>query len=100
MKTAILAALALFAGAALAQDVERGRLLYETHCSGCHYPRLHDRANSSVQSEDDLRRQVERWTRQAGRPFSEAERDDLVAYLNATHYRLKAGDGPGVSPAK
>ena len=28
---------------AAAQEVERGRTLYETYCFDCHYPRVHER---------------------------------------------------------
>ena len=97
MKRAILAGLLLAAGAASAQDAERGRLLYETHCGGCHVERLHDRKNSPVDSMEKLRMQVARWTKQTGRPFSAAEREDLVEYLATTHYRSRltpAGRAP------
>ena len=33
----------LLPAAASAQDAERGRVLYQTYCGGCHYERVHDR---------------------------------------------------------
>ena len=44
----LLAALLVAAGAARAQNIDRGRLLYDTHCATCHTERLHT---------------LERWTR-------------------------------------
>jgi len=73
---------------AAAQDASRGQLLYETHCSKCHREGLHDRRNSKVATYSDLHFQVERWTRETGRSFTRAERDDLVEFLDAKHYRL------------
>jgi mono/diheme cytochrome c family protein len=82
------AVLACLAAAASAQDVTRGAVLYDTHCIACHREGLHDRANSKVASYADLRFQVERWTAQTGRSFSAAEREDLIEFLDASHYRL------------
>lgn len=83
-----LALTACIAGAAGAQDVSRGALLYDTHCIACHREGLHDRNNSKVATYADLRLQVERWTAQTGRPFTDADREDLIEYLDAAHYRL------------
>ncbi|HEY5899607.1 MAG TPA: hypothetical protein VIV54_18730 [Burkholderiales bacterium] len=91
------AALLLAAQASLAQDIEHGRLLYETHCSGCHAERLHERAHSRVASLADLRREVERWTKASARHFTAAEREALVSYLDAVHYRLDSR--PPATPA-
>ena len=90
MKALCLALLAVFvlAGAARAQDVDQGRLLYDTYCVSCHREGLHDRQNSKVATYADLRFQVERWTQQSGHRFTLAEREDLIEYLDAVHYRL------------
>ena len=87
MKIFLLAGL-LLPIAALAQDVSRGTLLYETHCASCHREGLHDRRNSVVKNYADLRFQVERWTKQTGRTFTPAEVEDLIEFLDASHYRL------------
>ncbi len=73
---------------ALAQDVSRGALLYETHCLSCHREGLHDRDASKVHNYADLRFQVERWAAQSGRRFTRVEIDELVDFLDASHYRL------------
>ena len=82
------ALLAGIAATASAQDVSRGALLYDTHCVMCHREGLLDRKNSKVSSYADLRAQVERWTRQTGHTFTDADREDLIEYLDASHYRL------------
>jgi len=82
------AALALPLGAA-AQDAGRGKLLYETHCGGCHYERVHERLRSDVKDLAALRDTVWRWSRQTTkRSFSVEELDQITEYLNASHYRF------------
>ena len=92
---AALAALAALACAAQAQDVERGRALYETYCNECHYERVHDRPRSDVKDLSDLRDVVWRRAREVKRrSFSLAELDAITEYLNASHYRF------GLTPKK
>ena len=84
------AALALPLGAA-AQDAGRGKLLYETHCNECHYERVHERLRSEVKDIGDLRDVVSRRSRETRRrAFSLEELEDIVQYLNASHYRFGA----------
>ena len=71
-----------------AQDLQRGKLLYETHCANCHTERLHGREKPSVKNMADLRDTVTRWARQAKRSFTLDELEDLVQYLNRSHYHL------------
>jgi mono/diheme cytochrome c family protein len=83
--------LAIVAAApALAQDPDRGKALYETHCGGCHYERVHQRPRerSLVKSLTELRVEVARRAGQTGRPFTLADLDDIAEYLNRSHYRL------------
>ena len=71
-----------------AQDLERGRLLYETHCATCHTERLHARAKSKIRGLADLRDEVARWAPQTKRRFTLDEREDVVQHLNRKHYKL------------
>ena len=80
--------MALAAAPLHAQDAANGRLLYETYCGDCHYERVHQRLRSAVKDLDDLRDMVARWAPQTKRRFTLDEREDLVAYLNASHYRF------------
>jgi len=83
--------LMLAAGSAAAQpppDAARGKYLYETHCGGCHYERLHERPRerSSVHSLAELRTQVAQRAALTGRPFTLEDLDDIAEYLNRSHY--------------
>jgi mono/diheme cytochrome c family protein len=78
----------LLPAAAAAQDAERGRLLYQTHCLGCHYERVHDRLRTEVKDLSDLRDMVARWAPQTKRSFTLDEREDIAQYLNESHYRF------------
>lgn len=75
---------------AAAQDPGRGRQLYETHCGGCHYERIHqrDRGRSSIRTLIDLRIEVARWARQVKHAFTLEDLEDIAAYLDRTHYRF------------
>ena len=86
----LLVALAL-AAPAWAQDAARGKQLYETHCGGCHFERVHqrDRNRSRVESLAKLRVEVARWAGQVKRPFTLEDLDDLAEYLNRSHYRFE-----------
>ena len=81
-------ALLLLPMAAAAQDPARGRLLYETHCGTCHYERVHQRIKSDVKDLADLRDTVARWASQTKHNFTLDELEDVVTYLNESHYRF------------
>ena len=82
--------LALGAVTAHAQDARRGRQLYETHCLTCHYERVHERApsRSTVHSLEDLRDEVKLRAGLTGQPFTQEDLDDIVAYLDQSHYNF------------
>ena len=80
--------LLLLPAAAWSQEAEEGRLLYETHCGGCHYERVHQRLRSDVRDLADLRDTVARWAPQTKRRFTLDERESIVQYLNESHYRF------------
>jgi len=78
---------------AAAQDAQRGRELYETHCLGCHYERIHKRdpSRSLIRTLPQLRVEVAKWATQTGRPFTVEDLDDIAEYLDRSHYRLQSG---------
>ena len=90
MKSATAVLLALLALPAWAQDAQRGRALYETHCLTCHYERIHKRdpARSLVTSLAQLRLQVAQRAAATGQRFTIEDLDDIAEYLNRSHYRL------------
>ena len=74
--------------AAAGPDVQRGRLLYETHCIACHTAQAHWRDKHIVRSWTDLLYQVSRWQKNAGQDWSSEEINDVAAYLNETFYKM------------
>ena len=88
MKTAGLLILMSCTLPALAQDPARGKLLYETHCGACHYERVHQRLRPKVRELAELRDEVARWAPQTKQNFTLDEREDIVQYLNESHYRF------------
>jgi mono/diheme cytochrome c family protein len=73
---------------AFAQDPASGKMLYETHCGGCHYERVHQRTRTDVRDLADLRDAVVRWARQTKRTYTLDELENIVQYLNESHYRF------------
>ena len=75
---------------AAAQDPDRGKLVYETQCGGCHYERVHqrERSKSRVHTLSDLRDEVVLRAGQTGRPFTLEDLEDVAEYLNRSYYRL------------
>ncbi len=95
MRLVILLALAALAGCAteapinaVGTDAQHGRLLYETHCGGCHYEKVHDRKTSRIDTLAGLKAEIARWSAQTSRRFTPADVDDIADYLNRSHYRL------------
>jgi mono/diheme cytochrome c family protein len=68
--------------------VQRGRLLYETHCVACHTTQAHWRDKHIVMSWADLLYQVARMQKNAGQDWSSAEIGDVAAYLNEQFYKM------------
>lgn len=90
-KIAVAWAFALTALPAAAQDAQRGRELYETHCLGCHYERIHKRdpSRSLIRTLAALRTEVATWAAQARTSFTVEDLDDIAEYLNRSHYKLE-----------
>jgi mono/diheme cytochrome c family protein len=76
---------------AWAQDAQRGKALYDTHCVACHYERIHKRdpSRSLVRTVTQLRLEVAQRAANTGQRFTIVDLDDLAEYLNRTHYRLE-----------
>jgi len=73
--------------AAESPDLERGRALYENHCVVCHTAKVHRRVHPLPLHTDDLRFIVTLWASQQGLRWSRDDIEDVVHYLNRTHYR-------------
>ena len=86
-----LAFLLLAAATTFAQDAQRGKALYETHCLVCHYERIHkrDRSRSLIRTQAQLRVEVVNRAALTKQRFTIEDLDDIAEYLNRTHYRLE-----------
>jgi len=78
--------------AAAEPDLSRGRLLYETHCIGCHDKQVHWREGRLAHDWPTLAAQVRRWQTNTGLGWSQDEIDDVARYLNTTIYRFRISD--------
>lgn len=89
-KMTALVVLLLAGTPALAQDAQRGKLVYETHCLACHYERIHKRepARSLVRTIPQLRLEVAQRAANTGQRFTIEDLDDIAEYLDRTHYRF------------
>jgi mono/diheme cytochrome c family protein len=83
----MLLALAWPASAPRAQDLERGRALYETRCTACHERSVHRRESRTATDFAALRAEVARWSAAAGGEWRAEEIDLVAAYLNDRYYR-------------
>jgi mono/diheme cytochrome c family protein len=92
---AALGALMLCAIPAQAQlaDPERGRALYENHCTACHTANVHTRPNRIALTRDEVRQIVRHWQAQQNLNWSAQDTEDVVEFLGRSRYRFPAGSG-------
>ena len=81
-----LISLGLSHSSANANDIERGHLLYENHCTTCHQSNIHIRKNNKAKTIHDIRYQIERWRNELNLQWSEQEIADVLSYLNQNYY--------------
>lgn len=82
------AALPSRAASADPSRADRGRALYEANCQYCHTENIHRRPNKLPMTRDELRGIVDHFRRTANQAWTPEEIEDVVDYLNRTHYRL------------
>ena len=70
-----------------AQEIERGKSIYETHCIACHDRSVHRRESRVAKDFDALRREVERWGANTNARLRPDEVDAVAAYLNGLYYK-------------
>lgn len=71
-----------------AADVNRGRLLYENHCLGCHESVVHIREQRSAHDLKTVEEQIRRWRDFLELEWKEPEVQDVLASLNTRFYRF------------
>ena len=69
-------------------SAERGRLLYENHCTVCHESVVHVREDRKVKTRQDLLAFISRWQNHLGLGWSAEEMNDVREYLNEKYYGL------------
>jgi mono/diheme cytochrome c family protein len=74
---------------------ERGRLLYENHCTSCHISTLHVRDKRKSKTPAEVHAWILRWSVEQKLDWSEDELADVYQYLNSRYYKF-----PVEMPAK
>jgi mono/diheme cytochrome c family protein len=87
---ALLASLLGHAGLqpAMAADMARGELLYDTHCVACHTTEMHWRKQRLANDWNSLKVQVGRWQSSIQLNWDEDEIANVAAYLNQLYYKF------------
>ncbi len=67
---------------------ERGRLLYENHCTSCHASAVHIREQRKTRSPAELRAWILRWSGELKLTWSEDELADVYQHLNNRYYKF------------
>ena len=85
----------LLAGSgAMAQDLERGRLLHENHCRMCHDSIAYKRSERIAKNLADVKAQVTRWQTNTGLRWTEDDIDSVTAYVAKRFYKFPLPDEP------
>jgi cytochrome c5 len=82
-------AILLVTGDTSAADAERGRLLYENHCTVCHTSVVHVRDHRKAKTREDIQSWIRRWKTELGLSWGASEIDDVTEFLNDRYYQLK-----------
>jgi len=73
---------------ASAEDIGRGRLLYETYCVFCHTTKIHSGDEPRVKSWEQLLFQVSRWQKEVRQNWGPDDIDAVAHYLDDRYYKL------------
>jgi len=82
----VLAPLLVLSPSSHSADTQRGQLLYENHCRGCHDSRAHIRNDRRANTLNDVREWVTKWSSTLKLGWSKDERDDVAGYLYGRYY--------------
>jgi len=74
---------------ARAADAERGRSLYENHCTVCHTSVVHVRDQRKAGSREEIRSWVLRWQKELNLQWEATEVNDVIEFLNKRYYKLQ-----------
>ena len=74
---------------------DRGRLLYENHCTSCHASTVHIRDQRKSKTPAEMRAWILRWSGELKLGWSEDELADVYRHLNNRYYKF-----PVATPAR
>lgn len=75
--------------ASAAQDLMRGKQLFETQCLQCHTTGIYKRPQPTVKNWPELVKEVGRWQRELGQAWTAQDISDVAAYLNERFYNFQ-----------
>jgi mono/diheme cytochrome c family protein len=75
-------------GDALGADLERGRILHDTHCISCHGTQVYKRGSKVATNYDEIRTQVVRWETNVSLRWNDSDIDAVATYLARTFYMV------------
>jgi hypothetical protein len=78
----------LFYSLTASASAERGRLLYENHCMGCHISTVHIRDQRKSKTPAEMRASILRWSGELKLGWREDELADVYRYLNNRYYKF------------
>jgi mono/diheme cytochrome c family protein len=78
----------LFYSLTASAGAERGRLLYENHCTSCHISTLHVRDQRKSKTPAEMRAWILRWSGELKLDWREDELADVYQYLNNRYYKF------------
>jgi mono/diheme cytochrome c family protein len=84
----LVAAAGLAPPAPVLAGAERGQLLYENHCTGCHASTVHVRSQRKAKAPADVRAWILRWSGELKLAWKDDERADVYRYLNDRYYKF------------
>lgn len=90
LTVAVAAVSLLAAGDTRAADAQRGRLLYQNHCTVCHTSVVHVRERRKATSRAEIQSWIRRWQNELGLGWGATEVDDVAEFLDERYYRLKS----------
>lgn len=73
---------------------ERGQMLYENHCRGCHVSVVHIRSDRRADSLEAVRGEEARWSSELQLDWRKTEITDVVEYLDQAFYKLALPEEP------
>lgn len=77
---------------------ERGQMLYENHCRGCHVSVVHIRSDRRAASLEAVKWEVTRWSSELQLDWRKEEIADVVEYLDREFYKLALPGEPDRQP--